>query len=59
MKDNEPGNQSTSKTADTECEYLIGLSPEEVYESTVEYFSQMPDVKISKRTKPSKIVVEI
>jgi hypothetical protein len=59
MKDNEPRDQSTSETADSEGEYLVSLSPEEVYESTVEYFSQMSDVKIRKRKKPSEVVVEI
>jgi len=52
-------NPETNESSESEKEYLVDISPEEVFESAMEHFSQMPDVKIRGKKEPTEIVLQI
>jgi hypothetical protein len=51
--------RESSRSADSDAEYLLALPPIETYKSTLAYFSEMPGVRVSKQKEPNEIVVQI
>ncbi|UCD72788.1 MAG: hypothetical protein JSW01_04875 [Candidatus Bathyarchaeota archaeon] len=58
MSNNDVKQESTRST-DSDAEYLLALPPAEIYRSTLAYFSEMPGVKVIKKREPNEIVLQI